>query len=62
MQGIKTQLAAMEKLIAQCEARYGESTRILDHPSLGPLTGKQWRKFHWVHGHHHMKQITELRG
>jgi hypothetical protein len=28
---------------------------------LGPLTGRQWRKFHWVHGHHHLKQIQGLR-
>jgi hypothetical protein len=25
------------------------------------LTGRQWRKFHWVHGHHHLKQIRDLR-
>ena len=30
---------------------------LLDHPILGPLTGGQWRKFHLVHGRHHVKQI-----
>jgi hypothetical protein len=33
----------------------------LDHPILGPLTGGQWRKFHLVHGLHHVKQIRRLR-
>ena len=51
------QLAAMDNLLARCEARFGRSTRIRDHAVLGPLTAGQWRKFHWVHGRHHMKQI-----
>ena len=54
-------LAAMDDLITQCETRFGRSTRILDHPVLGPLTARQWRKFHLVHTRHHMKQIRRLR-
>lgn len=54
-------LAAMDDLITQCETRFGHSTRILDHPVLGPLTARQWRKFHLVHAQHHMKQIIRLR-
>jgi hypothetical protein len=51
----------MDEAIAQCESRFGKQNRLLDHPILGPLTGRQWRKFHWVHGHHHLKQIQGLR-
>ncbi|MGH9501074.1 MAG: DUF1569 domain-containing protein [Terriglobales bacterium] len=58
---ISDQLAAMDKLITQCETRFGRSTQILDHPVLGPLTARQWRKFHLAHGHHHAKQIVKLR-
>jgi Protein of unknown function (DUF1569) len=54
-------LAAMDDLITKCETRFGRSTRILDHPVLGPLTARQWRKFHLVHAQHHMKQILSLR-
>ena len=54
-------IATMGELLAQCEARYGARTRVLDHPILGPLTARQWRKFHWVHGRHHVKQILNLR-
>jgi hypothetical protein len=54
-------IAAMDAIIAQCEARFGRSVPVLDHPILGPLTGAQWRKFHLVHGLHHVKQILRLR-
>jgi hypothetical protein len=58
---IGRQIEAMDKIIAQCEARYGRHAPVLDHPVLGPLTARQWRKFHWVHGRHHVKQIRERR-
>ena len=58
---IGPEIAAMDEAIAQCEDQFGKRTRILDHPFLGPLTARQWRKFHWVHGRHHLKQIWELR-
>jgi hypothetical protein len=55
------QIAAMDKIIAQCEERFGSRKKVLDHPVLGPLTASQWRKFHWIHGRHHVKQILERR-
>jgi len=61
MREIGPRIEAMDKLIEQCEARFGKRTRVLDHPILGPLTARQWRKFHWVHGRHHIKQIWQLR-
>jgi len=60
--GIGPLLESMDKLIEECEERYGSNVRLLDHPILGPLTGPQWRKFHWVHGRHHIRQILQLRG
>lgn len=54
-------IVAMDAIVAQCEARFGPSTRLLDHPILGPLTATQWRKFHLLHGRHHQKQILRLR-
>jgi hypothetical protein len=58
---IDSRISAMDTVIAQCEARFGKRTRVLDHPILGPLTARQWRKFHWIHGRHHLKQIRKLR-
>jgi hypothetical protein len=54
-------IVEMDAVITQCEARFGRGVSLLDHPILGPLTGKQWRKFHLVHGLHHQKQLLRLR-
>jgi hypothetical protein len=59
--GFSEKIAAMDAIIAQCEARFGSGARLLDHPFLGPLTSAQWRKFHLLHGLHHQKQIVRLR-
>jgi len=58
---IKPKLAAMDEVISRCEARYGKAARVLSHPFLGPLTAAQWRRFHWIHGKHHLKQVARLR-
>jgi hypothetical protein len=58
---IGAKMAAMDTIIAQCEARFGRKVQLLDHPILGPLSAPQWRKLHLVHGQHHLKQILRLR-
>ncbi len=52
-------LAAMDEAIARCEARFG-GAKIASHAIFGPLTARQWRKFHWVHTRHHAKQIRRV--
>ncbi len=54
-------IAPMDEIIGRCEEKMGRERKLLDHPILGPLTGAQWRKFHLVHGLHHLKQIRRLR-
>ncbi len=54
-------IGVMGAVIAQAEEKYGKHTRLLDHPILGPLQGREWRKFHWVHGKHHINQMRALR-
>jgi len=61
VQSIGPELMAMDAAITRCEERFGASPRLMDHPVLGPLTAQQWRKFHWVHGRHHVKQLWALR-
>jgi uncharacterized protein DUF1569 len=58
---IGPKIAEMDDQIARCEQSFGSRRKLLDHPVLGPLTGAQWRKFHLVHGLHHVKQIRQLR-
>ncbi|GAC1650984.1 MAG: hypothetical protein NVS9B15_10930 [Acidobacteriaceae bacterium] len=53
-------LEAMDAALSECEGRFGTG-KILDHPVLGALSAKQWRKFHLVHGRHHVKQVRARR-
>jgi len=59
-------IAEMDEIIGRCECELGggkfRGRAIMEHPILGPLTAGQWRKFHLVHGMHHVKQIRRLRG
>lgn len=54
-------LDEMAKIIEEARARFGSKVKVAVHPILGPLTVKQWCKFHWVHGRHHLKQIERLK-
>jgi hypothetical protein len=58
---ITSKIAEMDEIMSQCAARFGADTKVLDHPVLGPFSVSQWRKFHLVHGRHHLKQIRQLR-
>jgi hypothetical protein len=58
---IGEKIAAMDVIMAQCEARFGPRVKLLDHPILGPLSATQARKLHLVHGRHHLKQLLRLR-
>jgi hypothetical protein len=59
---IAPELQRMGSDLNECERRFGARTKIMDHPFLGPLTADEWRKFHWVHGRHHARQIRERIG
>ena len=59
---ILPEIQRMDAGFAECERRFGASVKILDHPVLGPFDVGQWRKFHWVHGRHHTRQIQERLG
>jgi hypothetical protein len=62
---VRTEIAGkideMDDLIRQCEEKWGTRRPLMDHLILGPLSGAQWRKFHLVHGLHHVRQIRGLR-
>ena len=54
-------LAAMDEVISECERRFGRKVKLVNHPILGPLTAREWRTFHCVHGRHHLRQVHRLR-
>lgn len=58
---IRSALPRMDAAMRECEARFGRRGVIATHPILGPLSLRQWRRFHWVHARHHLRQIARLR-
>lgn len=58
---IRQNLIAMDKLLTACEAQFGSKTKLSAHPVLGPITARQWRRFHCIHTRHHMRQVRALR-
>lgn len=57
---VDAKLAEMDDALSVCAAKFGPHIKLLAHPFLGPLSVNQWRKFHLVHGRHHVKQIHQL--
>jgi hypothetical protein len=53
-------LVRIDRLFNQAEALFG-SGRCISHMILGPLSVHQWKRFHLVHGRHHLKQIRTIR-
>jgi Protein of unknown function (DUF1569) len=52
-------LVAMDATLSDAEKRFGSAVKILDHPILGPLSAKDWRRVHRTHARHHLKQIEK---
>jgi hypothetical protein len=53
---MREELEAMDALLVVCEERFG-AKRFATHQALGPISARQWRRFHAVHGGHHLKQL-----
>lgn len=54
-------LRALDAATTACEARFGPHVLLANHPLLGGFTVRHWRRFHWVHTRHHVRQIRRLR-
>lgn len=54
-------LAALDSALARAAAAFGETRLVSNHPYFGGMSVRQWRKFHWRHTTHHVKQIDKLR-
>ena len=53
-------LARIDELFTQAESLFGQR-RAITHVVLGPLNIYQWRRFHLIHGRHHILQIRAIR-
>ena len=53
---LRQEMAAMDAQLDRCKGKFGME-RVAMHPWLGPLRVDQWRRFHVVHGFHHLGQL-----
>ncbi len=49
----------MDTLLDNCRRKFGME-RVATHPWLGTLRVDQWRRFHVVHGLHHLPQLRSV--
>ena len=52
-------LHLLDGQLVRCEQVFG-TRAVAPHFRLGPLSAKQWRKFHMVHGRHHLAQLDRI--
>ncbi len=53
---LRQEVEAMDAALDACRNEFGME-RVATHPWLGPLRVDQWRRFHVIHGMHHVTQI-----
>jgi len=56
---LRREIEAMDAMLDACRRRFGIE-RVGIHPFLGPLRVDQWRRFHAVHGYHHLTQLRSV--
>lgn len=57
---VGAELKKLDEVTARGEHLFGDR-RAVAHIILGPLSMHQWRRFHLIHGRHHLKQIRNIR-
>ena len=50
-------LTLLDATLTRAAERFGADVLVCNHPFLGGLSVRQWRKLHWRHTIHHMKQV-----
>jgi hypothetical protein len=56
---LRDEIEQMDTLLDGCRRKFGME-RVTRHPLLGPLRVDQWRRFHVVHGYHHLNQLRSV--
>jgi len=56
---LSSEAEKMDELLSLCRTQFGLQ-RVASHMILGPLRVDQWRRFHVIHGTHHLAQIHRI--
>lgn len=54
---LEPHLIELDERLREAERVFGAAAPILDHPIIGPFSVADWRRFHWVHTRHHLRQL-----
>lgn len=54
-------LQDLDAAAQRCADVFGPRALVANHPILGGFTVGQWRRFHWIHTRHHVRQIRACR-
>jgi hypothetical protein len=57
---MRSELEELDAKLEKCRQAFGKSP-FASHFIFGPLTADQWRRFHFVHGRHHLAQLKRIR-
>jgi hypothetical protein len=56
---LSREIGAMDAMFDRCRRKFGME-RVAVHPFLGPVRVDQLRRFHVIHGLHHLEQLREV--
>jgi hypothetical protein len=56
---LSSEAEKMDALLNRCRTQFGLQ-RVASHMILGPLRVDQWRRFHVIHGMHHLAQVHRI--
>jgi hypothetical protein len=59
---LREALTTLDAALTRVQERFGDRAYVANHPYFGGLTVPQWRKFHWQHTRHHMRQVRARAG
>jgi hypothetical protein len=57
---MRSDLEELDAKLEKCRQAFGKQP-FAPHFIFGPLTANQWRRFHFVHGRHHLAQLARIR-
>jgi hypothetical protein len=61
VEAVRHALARLDITLTRVADRFGADVAVANHPYLGGLSVQQWRKFHWRHTVHHVRQVRARR-
>jgi uncharacterized protein DUF1569 len=56
---VRDALRLLDSTMSRAAEKFGADMPAVNHPYFAGMSIAQWRKFHWRHTVHHMKQVRE---